>query len=61
MVNLDVESRIDLVKLEAVRDEDTESLDHIEAIEKALTELLKNKDGSTAGTVELPERLEIIH
>ena len=61
VVNLDVESRIDLVKLEAVRDEDTERLDHIEAVEKALTELLKNKDGSKAGTAELTERLEIIH
>ena len=61
VINLDVESRIDLVKLEAVRDEDTERLDHINAVEKALAELLKTKDGSKAKTPVLTERLRIIH
>ena len=40
VVNLDVDSGNDLVKLKVVRDEDTERLHYIEAVEKAVTELL---------------------
>lgn len=59
VLNLDVNSRIEEVKQES-RD-DTERLENIEAVEKALGELVRTKGGEAAGKELLKERVKILH